>query len=415
MLGASLHVQKEYRFRLRNNGRADRQGFDVHTLGVISQFTTPLKGGDWGDLTYGLEYYRDFVNSFRKDFNADSSLRAVKIQGPIGDESTYDLLGIYLQYEMELLPKRIVVIVGGRYTYAKAKAGKVEDPQTGNRISVSKTFDSIIGQGRILYYWIPEKLNTYFAVAQAFRAPNLSDLTRLDTARTNEIETPSPNLKPEKFLTLEVGTKWMTSSLSLQIAYYYTFINDMIIRFPTGRVIGGNNEVQKANVGDGYVHGIELSGSYIFSKGGPLWKAFPKELGQWEIFGAFGWLEGIADTYPTSAQIEVKEPLSRLLPATAVLGLRWKSLDGRFWMEGVIKMARKQSRLSTRDKNDTQRIPPGGTPGYAIFSLRGGMKLLKNLNITLGVENIGNKDYRVHGSGLNESGTNAFFQIELEY
>ena len=45
----------------------------------------------------------------------------------------------------------------------------------------------------------------YAGVSQGFRAPNLSDLTRLDTARSTEIETPVDDLDPERFVSAEVG------------------------------------------------------------------------------------------------------------------------------------------------------------------------------------------------------------------
>jgi hemoglobin/transferrin/lactoferrin receptor protein len=69
-------------------------------------------------------------------------------------------------------------------------------------------------------------------------------------------------------------------------------------------------------------------------------------------------------------------------------------------------LAAKADKLSADDKRDTQRIPPGGTPGYAVYHLRGGVRVTKNLNVALGLENIFDDDYRVHGSGVNEPGRN---------
>ena len=74
---------------------------------------------------------------------------------------------------------------------------------------------------------------------------NLSDLTRLDSGRTDEIETPSPNLDPEQFLSYEIGIKGKRDKLSGQLAYFYTDIDDMIVRTPTGQVVDGDNEVTK--------------------------------------------------------------------------------------------------------------------------------------------------------------------------
>ena len=69
-------------------------------------------------------------------------------------------------------------------------------------------------------------------------------------------------------------------------------------------------------------------------------------------------------------------------------------------------MAAKADRLSTRDKKDTQRIPPGGTPGYAVFDINGVWNITDDLGLSLSLENILDKDYRIHGSGVNEPGRN---------
>lgn len=65
--------------------------------------------------------------------------------------------------------------------------------------------------------------------------------------------------------------------------------------------------------------------------------------------------------------------------------------------------------------SDTQRIPPGGTPGYTVLSARAGWKVCESLDIWSAVENIGNRDYRIHGSGLNEPGANFKFGAKWRF
>ena len=67
--------------------------------------------------------------------------------------------------------------------------------------------------------------------------------------------------------------------------------------------------------------------------------------------------------------------------------------------------------LSTRDQADTQRIPPGGTPSYTLWEIRGGWRINEHANLTLGLENILNADYRVHGSGSNGLGRNFIVRL----
>lgn len=389
-LTASLQTLSEERWRTQSSLKKDRQGLDVHTYGLTAQFETPSPVGRW---TYGVEWYHDEVRSFADKYNADGSFNKSEIQGPVGDDSRYDLLGVYVQDKIPLCD-RLDLILGGRYTYARAHAGKVKDPNTGDRISITENWDALVGSARFSWFADTDRhWNVFGGVSQGFRAPNLSDLSRLDTARTDEIETASPGLDPERFIAGELGVKADYKNFTAQASYYATNIRDMIVRTPTGNVIDGDNEVTKKNAGDGCIQGVELSAKYRFHP-------------EWTVFGWFGWMYGEVDTYPTSDPETRSEPIDRLMPPMGQIGLRWDHPKQKLWVEGVCTVACDADHLSTRDANDTSRIPPGGTPGYVTFDLRGGWEIRDGLDVWVGLENLTNEDYRVHGSGVNEPGLN---------
>ncbi len=393
----SWHEQEEHELRVRSNRQSTRQGWRCRTLGLSAQFEsdTPL-----GVFTYGGEFYRDFVDSFRRDYNADGSLKQVRIQGPVGDDATYDLFGLYIQDQFPIT-RDLEAIVGLRCIHARADADAVEDPLTGARVSVSGNWKALVGSGRLVYH-IGEHWNLFGGVSQGFRAPNFSDLTRLDIARSNEVEIPSMSLSPEKYISYEVGAKANYGRWSGQVALFYTDIENIIDRVPTGRVIGGKMEVRKANTGPGYVRGIELEGEYRLSR-------------QWTLFGGIACMRGECYCYPTSAPVKERHPISKMAPPTAVLGARWRHPSGRLWFEAVTRMADKQDRLSPGDERDPQRIPPGGTPGYGVLTLRGGVQATKNLKLNAAIENVFDKDYRIHGSGQNEPGRNLVLSADWTF
>jgi len=239
-------------------------------------------------------------------------------------------------------------------------------------------------------------------VSQGFRAPNLSDLTRLDIAASGEIETAAPGLKPEHYISYEMGVRANWRSGFGQLAYYYTDIDGMIVRTPTGNTVNGAAEVTKRNAGNGYLHGFELNGE--------------QTLHPWlTARTTFSWMDGKLDGYPTSAPMPQREPVSRLMPATFQLGLRTGPPTGKWWAELFWTLADEQDRLSAADMRDTQRIPPRGTPGYSVYSLRLGVRASKNTVLTAAVENLTNEDYRIHGSGLNEPGRNFVVTVDLRF
>lgn len=387
----SRQAQSEDQYRVKKDDSSDRQGFDVTTWGGTLQLESDTAMGEW---IYGVEYYRDGVESYASKYNADGSLKSVEIQGPVADDATYDSIGVYAEDTVRLFRDQLDVVPGVRYTFAQADAEQVKDPVTGDPMSVSDDWDALVGSLRLLHPLTADRNHVAFAgVSQGFRAPNLSDLTRLDSARSTEIETPVSDLEPETYVAYEVGVKSRFERLVSQASYYYTTIDKMIVRAPTGRIVEGLDEVTKKNSGEGYIQGVELSETYHFTRA-------------WSTWVAGSWMDGKVDAYPTSDAVMERDYISRLMPPTVELGLRWQREDRKYWVEVVGNAADKADKLSADDERDTQRIPPGGTPGYAVCSLRGGSKVTDNLNLSLAVENLLDEDYRIHGSGVNEPGRN---------
>ena len=394
-LSLSNHQHDETEKRIRSNGRLRRQGFHDDVFGSFIQGESD---SNLGLLTLGVEYYRDSIDSFFSEFEVDGSLRVERPRGPIADDATYDLLGIYAQ-DVFSLSDRLELTAGGRLNYASADAAVVDpDPTDTNAIDpVSEDFSAAVGSLRATYR-LEDGWSLYGGVSEGFRAPNLSDLTRFDVSRSGELEVPVPGLEPEEYTSLELGARWFRDDLEAYAAVHHNFIEGLIVRSPTGDVIDGLPVVTKENSADGFVRGIEFGGSWLVAQ-------------RWSLFGALAWLDGETDN-PTTGN---PEPLSRLMPLTGLLGIRWVSEDDTWWVEGTLTMVKGQDKLSARDAGDTQRIPPGGTPGFSVISIRGGKELFEDCDLFLGLENISDKDYRTHGSGQNEPGLNAIMGIDWKF
>lgn len=391
----SLQSANEYEHRIRRtaDNRIDFNQTELRTLGFDLEFQsqTPI-----GHLTYGADYYRDTFSSGSQRYRLNGTFVSNAVQGPVGDDATYDLLGLYLQDELSL-GDRVHLFVGGRYTYAKATVGSYDDRNTPQAAdSTEDAWKNFSASGRVLID-LDEKdqFRIFAGVSQGFRAPNLSDLSRLDIARSGELEVPSPGLDPEKFVNFEIGLKADTEHFSGSLGYFYTLIDDMIIRRTTGAVIAGSRVVEKKNGGDGYMQGVELAAQYRFDP-------------NWSIFGQATWTEGRVDQFVgTSTTQKRAEPASRVVPLMWRAGVRWQTVDNRFWSELVALGHSDVDRLNTGDTLDTQRMPPGGNPGFVWLALRGGVQVTKNLDVTLALENLLDRQIRYAGSGSNEPGFGA--------
>ena len=170
MLALSYQAWDEDGERVRSSGRSLNEFFDSRMLGAELQLASDiyLDGQGFGELVYGVDFYRDQVGSDRIDFNADGSVNRVRIQGPVGDDSRYDLLGIYLQAELPV-SERLSLTLGSRYSYTNAYMGRYEDPASGQPASFENDWGALVSSIRASYNlsdWV-----VWSAISQSFRAP----------------------------------------------------------------------------------------------------------------------------------------------------------------------------------------------------------------------------------------------------
>ena len=392
----SWHRQEEFQERVRANGRRDESEFRVHTPGLTLQGALGEPGRTW---IVGTDVYYDRVSSSGQIFQPGAETPERQIQGPVGDEATYWTTGAFVRH-VRALHERLDLDAGVRGAYSRAEVGRYENPQTGEADALSGDWSALVGSLH-LRYALSEVWQVHGGVSQGFRAPNLSDLTRLGVARSGEVELPTPDLDPERFLHYEVGLRRHQGAVTGELTLWYTDADDLISRKPTGAFLDGEPTVTKTNAASGHLWGVEA---------GLDWRPAPR----WNLWTRISWQDGSVDSFLTSEPASTREPFSRLMPLTAHIGVRhW--VRETLWVEGVMTHAEKADKLSAGDMRDTQRIPPGGTPGYTVAHLRSGWQIDPSLHISLAVENLLDEDYRVHGSGLNEPGRNVVLAMDKRF
>jgi hemoglobin/transferrin/lactoferrin receptor protein len=393
---ASYQTNDESAFRTRASQRRDLTETKVGTLGCDLQFT---RQSPFGNLTFGADYYHDSVDSTGTS-QIPGSPAIPAVQGPVGDDSSYGLLGLYLQDEITA-GDRFHVFLGGRYTHASADVGRFLNPVTAAPDSFASSWDHFAGSARFV---LDLDQNDRFAltggVSQGFRAPNLSDLSRLDIARSGELEIAATSLSPEESLNFEIGLRTSTDRFTGSVVYFHNLFDQFIVRQPTGNLSDGASVVSKANSGAGFAQGIEASTQFSLTD-------------HWSLFADLTWTEGELDQYPSRDSLRVTEPLSRVVPFMGRAGLRWQ--NDQFWSELVCLAASRADRLNSGDRADTDRIPPGGTPGWTLLSLRGGWNFHEHASLTASLDNLLDDAYRVHGSGSNEPGFGGSVGLTLRF
>ncbi len=361
---------------------------NVNTTGFDLQLESPVGPGS---LVYGLDFYHDEVESegYRSDLLGGPRTESL----PIADDSEYNLFGVYSQYVWRPI-EPLEITAGARYTYAEASLGRFAGGS-----DESRHWDDTVGSLRGIY-----SLNTcwsvYGGISQAFRAPNLDDLTGNLSAKSGAPVAGDPDVDPENYLTYEIGTRHQTDTTSCNFAVFYTDVDDLIVSTFTDNTLATSIAT---NAGDGYIYGVELEGA---------WRFHP----QWTLSGFAAWQEGQTESPVIVGGPIVEKPNTRQLPLSGSVALRWDDAAGRFWVEGRLIGATEEDRISAVDQAaDDQRIPTGGTPGYIAVSLRAGWHVNENLDLTCGLENITDEDYRIHGSGQNEAGIGGVLGLKVKW
>ena len=329
-------------------------------------------------LTYGLEHYRDEVKSSRVDTVGGVSTDK---RGNFPDGSKYYMTGLYLQDEYFISDKSAIT-AGIRYSLSQTKT-MLEDYG-----DLDETYGDVTGSLR----WsgeVKQGMRLFAGIAQGFRAPNLDDIAVLKNTNEGE-DVPSPGLEPEKSINYEVGIKSNLSRLRTQTFVYWMDLQDNMVS-----ITAAPNTFKTANQ-DSFLQGVEFDGEYLLRDG-------------WSLYGNFWYTYGV--------NLVTDTPLSRVPPAQGIAGLRWRAPEAGSYFAIYTWLVRRQDRLDqVRDITD-ERIPAGGTPGYATLNMRAGRAFGRDrqLRLSVSLENITDKNYLVHGSGVFGTGFTGRFGYRLTY
>ncbi len=353
--------------------------------GFTGQFAKRI--GDAHYLTYGWEYYQDEVNSFRERFNIDTGVTSAR-PSRFPDGSTMDSMAFFIADDW-LLTERLDVNAGLRYSRFD-----IDLPPTINGIGVSLDPDDTTGQVGMAYR-LTDSLRLVANAGRGFRAPNIFDLGTFGDRPSNRFNIPNPDLAPESVNTFDIGFKHASHQWQWEAMAFRSNYKDKITSVLTGeQTEGGRDIVQSRNATKLTLWGIESGLRYL-----------PTDA--WQIYATATYTRG-------DEEFEGDEyAADRIPPLFGKLGARWFMNDA--WeFEGYTLYATRQDRLSPRDEIDA-RINPDGTAGWATINGRIGWRAYEGLLLQLQLENLTDKRYREHGSGLDQPGRNASLSLDWRF
>ncbi|MCU0658933.1 MAG: TonB-dependent receptor [Polyangiaceae bacterium] len=395
------HERRTLRRPSRVSIRMNNVGRDsVNTYGLTAKLGTrplPLGPGLEARLDYGADLYHDTVSSAAFEQFVDLGITRRQTRGQYLDGSSYTQGGAFARAEASLLDRRLLARVGGRVGGARAHAP--EDTESGTR-SVRQQhllLASLAGVEVLAAPW----LSVLFNLDRSVRAPNLDDLTaRQQTGPGFQFE--NPDLQPETGTTTELGLRLDSDLLSAELWVFRSLLQDAITRVIRGTCPPRTSQCNSS----WYVYQlINVDGlSELRGVEGALkarWRGLSLRASAALTRG-----DGPNPIDPGGERV----PLSRVPPVNGTAELRYDP-SRVFYVGAALRWALKQDRLAISDLSDA-RIPLGGTPGFAVFDARAGVRLRREMLASLVVENLADSPYRYHGSSINGPGRGVILQFE---
>ncbi len=386
----SLHSQREGRITQKEEASSIQQELDnVYTQGVG---VSGVKELGRHRLATGGEMYRDRVSSKRHFVDYQSGEEDHDPRGRYPDGALYQSIGFYLQDEIRI-NNQLLTKIGFRYSNYSTEFNLTNIE--GSVSPFSQTFTNWSGAiGTVLK--LSRFLSLNLNVAQAFRAPNLSDMARLGESKGDVYEVPNTGLKPEQLLNTDLGLKVSSPTLRFSTTIYRSDITNIITSdnatYSGSDTVMINSEIfkvkMKRNLGEAFIHGAEFAFDYSLSKTLTLRSNL---------------------TSTTGKNTTLHEPIGGIPPLFGLAGIRWSR--ARLFLDGFVRFASRQERLSSDDIDDP-RIPEGGTPGWFTVNFRWGVTVGQSFILQISLQNVLDQNYREHGSGMNGPGRNLVLSLK---
>ena len=354
--------------------------------GVTLQFNSSLPSGT--PLVWGAEFYTDAVDS-RRFMQLEGADGLTEVPSRFPEGSSMDSGAIYLSAEW-LRTKNFNLNAGLRYSWFD-----ISLPAVNNNAAMTLSPSDLTGDIHAVYALKPG-LKLVANLGRGFRPPNIFDLATLGARPGNRFNVANPKLKPETVWSYDLGFKLETAGLELEVFVFYLDYSDKITSVFTGEVTAdGRDIVRSENRNTVEIYGLEA---------GVYWTATD----DMHAFAVINYTRA-----EEQGELGPVFPADRIPPLNGKLGLAY-FFKGDWHVKPYLMFAGRQGRLSPRDVRDP-RINPLGTPGWGTLNMLLGWQATASLQLGLRLENLADKAYREHASGIDAPGRNIGLWVNYSF
>ncbi len=391
----------------RNVGNPRR----INRLESVNAFSANLDGdkklSDHSSLFYGAELITNAVGStaFREHIET-GEISGVSTRYP--DGSVWRNYAAYVSLKQRL-NKQWLLTMSTRLTHIYTQADFDKTYYNFPFDDALLTNTALTGSAGIIY--TPSTTwKLYGNVSTGFRAPNVDDIGKVFDSQPGFVVVPNPALTSERAYTFEVGgVGKLSRSLVVDFGAYYTVINNAIVRAPSTfneqAVIDfdgvPSDVLALQNVGEVTVYGVQskidwdITDELTFTSTLNWQKGNERQPGTNELFAP----THVAPLFGGSHLVYRKPKFTANLYAL---------YNGEIAFRNLALTERADAHLYAKDKAGNPY-----SPAWWTLNAKSSFKILNQLTIDAGIENILNKRYRQYASGISAPGINFIAAIRL--
>ncbi|HRY32165.1 MAG TPA: TonB-dependent receptor [Bacteroidales bacterium] len=241
------------------------------------------------------------------------------------------------------------------------------------------------------------------SLSSAYRVPNVDDAGKVFEKAPGTIIIPNASLKPEQAINLDLGyTRLLTPSLAWETVIYGTWFHQIIAEAPS--TYQGSDSIMFEGTRCQVITSVNHDKAYLAGINTQLKGALSLP---WSVHMSVHY------TYGRIISGDSTIPLAAVFPVSAKAGLTFekKSFSAGFYI--LFHGWKRLKDYAPGGEDNLQYATADGMPAWYTLNLRGSYQLNHSLGIQLGLENILDTQYRVFSSGINATGRNLSFRVNL--
>ena len=430
MLKANINYQDiEESRQTREFKRYDRFDSQVEKVKVFGISITGRKDIGNSELTVGIDAQFNDVKSRATRTNLTTgAVTKIATRYPDG-KNKMNNFGLFAQHLYKFKNKKLVVNDGIRFQSINLQSNVVDNsflslPET----AVKQNSFAVTGNIGLVYTPL-NNTKIKASVASGFRAPNIDDLAKIFESSTaaKQVVVPNADIKPEYTYNFDLSiNQRIANRVSIELTGFYTLFRNAILKAPfklngqdsivyngvISQVLSSQN-VNKANLygfsfcidADIY-KGLAFSSALSFTKG-----SFKTDASKTSAV----YEKQANGTYSLVNRNVSSKPLDHVPPLMGKTSLSYKHKIFNTELFLLYNGWKRLNQYNADGEDNAQYATADGMPSWVTLNWKGNVNITKYLQVQVGVENIGDRNYRYFASGFSAGGRSFLIALRANW